>query len=1075
MNALIEAVVGRPRPVLLVLAVLIVAGLASYVSIPKEAEPDITIPQMYVNIVHEGISPEDAERLLIRPMETELRSLEGLDELRATASEGVAVLILEFDAGFDADQALSDVREKVDLARAELPQDSEEPFVQEVSMSMFPVLVVNLHGNVDERTLVALARRLRDQIETLPGVLDAAVGGDREELLEVILDPVALETYQLEYETIINYVARNNRLVAAGVLDSGEGRFSVKIPGVLESLTDLDSLPIKSDGLRTVTFGDLAEVRSTFKDPTNYARLDGERAIALEITKRSGANLIELVDAIEDLVDSAKASSQWPASVEVTLTQDRSREVRIMLNDLVNNVATAVLLVMIVILGALGLRSAGLVGISIPGSFLTGILVIAMLGYSMNIVVLFSLIMAVGMLVDGAIVVVEAAQVNLAHGYSPRRAYTEAAKRMAWPITASTATTLAAFMPLLFWPGLIGEFMKYLPITLLATLAASLAMALLFVPAVGALFSGGLGAAGAGAVGTGAVGTGAAGANAVGAGGAREATGMPADASGQPADLLAEARALLGEVRGFTAAYLRVVRAALATPWLVLIIAVTVLVGSFGAYTVYGRGVEFFPQIDPEFAVLNVHARGDLAVDERDAIVRKVEERILDMREFESVYTRAGTALGNDIAEDVIGRIQVAFIDWELRRPAEEILDEVRERTRDLAGIVVEPQTEDPGVTQGKPIRIELASDDDEKLTAAVARVHEAFAEVGELIDVTDNVPLPGIDWTLTVDREQAARFGTDISTIGSAVQLVTNGIYISAYRPDDADDEVDIRVRFPETVRNIGQLDDLTINTAGGSVPIGNFVSRRASPRVGSLHRTNGVRTLTVEADVPDGVLTDDKIAELADWFAAADWDPEVRVTFRGEAEDQAEAEAFLTRAFAAALFLMAIILVTQFNSFYQALLILTAVMFSTVGVLIGLLITDQPFGIVMSGIGVIALAGIVVNNNIVLIDTFNRLRDAGAEAVEAAVLTCSQRLRPVMLTTATTILGLMPMVLGMNIDLIHRHVEIGGPSTQWWTQLATAVAGGLAFATLLTLIVTPSLLVLGQRSRPDEPAPAG
>jgi multidrug efflux pump len=1044
MNALIEAIVSRPRPVMLVLVMLIVAGVTSYITIPKEAEPDIVIPQMYVNIVHEGISPEDSERLLIRPMEAELRTLEGLKELRATASEGVAAINLEFDAGFDADQALSDVREKVDLVRAELPADSEEPFVQEISMSMFPVLVVNLHGDVPERTLLAIARQLREEFETLAGVLEVQIGGEREELLEVIVDPIALETYQLGYEEILNYVSRNNRLVAAGILDSGEGRFAVKIPGVFERLEDLQSLPIKTDGLRTVTFGDVASVRRTFKDRTNYARLDGDRTISLEIRKRAGANILELVDAIEVMVDEARAL--LPETIDLTITQDNSEQVRTMLNDLANNVATAVLLVMIVILGSLGLRSAALVGISIPGSFLTGILVIAMLGYSMNIVVLFSLIMAVGMLVDGAIVVVESAQFNLSHGYSARRAYTEAAKRMAWPITASTATTLAAFMPLLFWPGMIGEFMKYLPITLLATLSASLVMALLFVPTVGAIF---------------------------GAGRTPVAEGAPPDSDAErPVDLLTDARTSLAEAKGLTAAYVGLVRAALARPVAVTLTACILLAGSFGLYEWLGRGYEFFPEIEPELAVINIHARGDLSVDERDALVRQVENRILDMPEYESVYTRAGAQLGNDIAEDIIGRIQLALIDWEFRRPAAEILNEVRERTSDLAGIIIEPQSQESGPTQGKPIQIVLSSDDQQKLYAAVARVHQAFDEVGELIDITDNIPVPGIDWRLTVDREQAARFGTDISTIGSAVQLVTNGIMIGDYRPDDADDEVDIRVRFPDRLRNVAQLDELTVNTTLGSVPIGNFVTRTAAPRVGSLHRTDGVRTLTVEADVPDGVLTDDKVAELEVWFAAAtDWDPAVGVAFKGEVADQAEAEAFLKRAFTAALFLMAIILVTQFNSFYQALLVLTAVVFSTVGVLVGLLITDQPFGIVMSGIGVIALAGIVVNNNIVLIDTFNRLRAAGAEVLESAVLTCAQRFRPVLLTTITTILGLMPMVLGMNIDLIRRHIEIGGPSTQWWTQLATAVAGGLAFATVLTLLVTPTLLVLGQRGRKSEP----
>jgi len=337
---------------------------------------------------------------------------------------------------------------------------------------------------------------------------------------------------------------------------------------------------------------------------------------------------------------------------------------------------------------------------------------------------------------------------------------------------------------------------------------------------------------------------------------------------------------------------------------------------------------------------------------------------------------------------------------------------------------------------------------------------------IGGLIDIVDSRPIPGIDWRLEVDREEAARFGADITTVGSAIQLVTNGILIGDYRPSDADDEVDIRVRFPEGERSIMQLDRLRVNTVNGPVPISNFVERVPAPRVGNLERTDGFRVLTVAADTEDGVLADTKVRELQAWIAGAGIDPAVDVRFRGENEDQAEAEAFLRKAFVAALFLMAIILVTQFNSFYQTLLILTAVMFSTIGVLLGLLITDQPFGVVMCGIGVIALAGVVVNNNIVLIDTYNIIRRKGVEPVTAVLLTCAQRLRPVLLTTVTTVLGLLPMVVGVNIDLFSRHVQIGGPTTQWWTQLATAVAGGLTFATVLTLVVTPCMLVLGERA---------
>jgi multidrug efflux pump len=1040
MHALIEAIVARPRPVLLLLVVLILWGAASFVLIPKEAEPDIPIPLIYVNIVHEGISPEDAERLLIRPMETELRTIEGLRELRATASEGVAVMILEFDAGFDADQALTDVREKVDLARAELPADSEEPFVQEVNIALFPVLVVMLHGDVPERTLVAIARELRDAFESLPGVLTAEIAGDREELLEVVVDPAKLESYNLGYEDIFNYVSRNNRLVAAGALDTGQGRFSVKVPGVFEDLDDLFELPIKTEGLKTVTFGDVATVRRTFKDPTGFARLNGERAIAIEISKRSGSNILEVVDSIRATV--AYAQTLWPENIQVTFTQDNSEDVRTMLSDLANNVATAIILVMIVILGALSLRSGGLVGLSIPGSFLTGILAIYLIGYSMNIVVLFSLIMAVGMLVDGAIIVVELAERNMGYGYPRNRAYIMAAKRMAWPVISSTATTLAAFMPLVFWPGLIGEFMKYLPVTLLLTLSASLAMALFFVPAAGSVLG-----------------------TKTGASGAPVKVDTTTESVDAETNILAEARQSLAEVSGPAHVYIDFVTRCLRHPARVLVIAVVLLAGVYTAYSLFGRGSEFFPEIEPTQAALNIHARGDLSVYERDALVRDVEERILDMPEFESVYARSGLGLGNDVDEDIVGRIQMRFIDWELRRSADEILDEVRARTADLAGMVVEPQEQESGITEGKPIQLELSSREPARLPAAVAKLREGMESLGGVIDITDNRPLPGIDWRMEVDRTQAAKFGLDVTTVGSAIQLITNGIMIGEYRPDDADDEVDIRVRFPETDRNISQLDRLTVNTPNGAVPIGNFMAREAAPRVGDLQRTDGNRVMNVAADVDDDVLSDDKIREIEQWLASADWDPAVDVAFKGESEDQREAEEFLQRAFAVGLFLIALILVTQFNGFYQTLLILSAIVFSTIGVLIGLLVTDQPFGVVMSGIGVIALAGIVVNNNIVLIDTYNIIRAAGAASVEAALLTCAQRLRPVMLTTVTTILGLLPMALGINFDLIGRHIEIGGPSTQWWTQLATAIAGGLAFATLLTLVMTPCMLVLGEQ----------
>ena len=1029
MKSLINAAFDRSRTVIALLVLILISGTVSYQNIPKEADPDVAIPIIYVSMRHEGISPEDAERLLVRPMEKELQTIEGVKEMRSDAKEGHASVLLEFDAGFDSDTALQDVREKVDLAKSELPDSSDEPSVNEVNVALFPVLVVTLAGEVPERTLLTLARSLQDKIEGLREVLEAEIAGDREEVVEVLIDPEVLDSYQLSYTEIIDFIWRNNRLVAAGALDTGEGRFSVKVPGLVESAEDMLAMPLKVVGDKVITIGDVTTLRRTFKDPQGFARVNGQPAISLEITKRVGENIIETIDQVKAIVEKERAT--WPEGVEVSFSQDKSKQVKIMLSDLQNNVLSAVLLVMVVVIGALGWRTGLLVGVAIPGSFLTGILIISAMGLTINIVVLFSLIMAVGMLIDGAIVVTEMADRKMAEGVPREKAYAFAARRMAWPITASTATTLAAFMPLLFWPGVMGEFMKYLPITLLATLSASLMMALIFVPTLGELL------------------------------GKRSAISESARRS-----LAASESGELHEIGGLTGLYVRFLEQALARPVKVLMLAIGVLVGVYGMYGLFGKGVEFFPEVEPELAQVHVRARGNLSVFEMNKLVEQVEQRILDMKEIETLYTRSGVDIrGDNLGEDVIGVLQMEFVDWDRRRPAKQIFAEIRKRTADLAGIIIEVREQEHGPPVGKPIQLQLSSHYPQMLEPAIAKLRQMVDEIGGFVDVEDSRPLPGIEWQIEVDRVQAARFGADIMVVGNAVQMVTNGIKVTDYRPGDSDDEVDIIVRMPADKRGLDRLDRLRVQTRYGLVPVSNFVTRSPAPKLGTINRVDGRRVMTLKADVPEGVLPATALKQVQAWMAEHSelLDPRIELSFKGEDEEQRESEAFLKSAFSIALFMMAVILVTQFNSFYQAFLILTAVVFSTVGVFLGLLTTVQPFGIVMSGIGVIALAGIVVNNNIVLIDTFNILRGKGIPVVEAVLRTGAQRLRPVLLTTITTILGLMPMVLKLNIDLVHREISHGAPSTQWWVQLATAVAGGLAFATVLTLVLTPCLLVLG------------
>ncbi|EIJ42956.1 cation/multidrug efflux pump [Beggiatoa alba B18LD] len=1021
MNALIDAAIYNKRVVLLLLAFILIAGTSAYSNIPKESDPDVAIPIIYVSISHEGISPEDAERLLVRPMEKELRTIEGIKEMTATAGEGHAAVTLEFDAGFNSEQALRDVQQKVDIAKAKLPAETEEPTVNEINVALFPILVVTVAGDVPERTLLRMARQLKDAVESIPAVLEVEITGNREEVLEIIINPLQIESYNLSYEEVLTLFQRNNQLIAAGALDTGQGRFNVKIPGVFETLQDINSLPIKVDGQRVITLGDVAEVRRTFKDPTSYARVNGKPALALEIKKRVGTNIIDTIEQVRTIVDAEK--KDFPKNIQISFIQDNSKDVRTILSDLQNNVLSAVILVAIVILAALGLRTTTLVVISIPGSFLLGILIIYYMGLTMNIVVLFSLILASGMLVDGAIVVTEYADRRLMEGMNRAEAYGLAAKRMAIPIITSTLTTLAVFFPLLFWPGVVGEFMKYLPITVIVTLSASLIVALFFMPALGALI------------------------------GKANSTPLP-DYDNVP----------LYKIRGITGLYVRTLGTLLKHPLKILLLALTALIGTYFIYAQYGKGVEFFPEIEPERGVINIRARGDLSVQERDKLVKEVEARILDMHEFASIYASSGILNRNDAPEDTIGVIQLELIDWKLRRPASQIFAEIRQRTKDLAGIAIEVRKPPSGPGDSKPIQLQVSAQIPDLLIPATKQIVDKMHSVEGLVDIEDNRPLPGIDWKLLVDREQASRFNTDILTIGSGIQLVTNGIKVGEYRPDDADEELDIRVRYPAENRSVDALDQLRISTNAGLVPISLFVDRQAQPQVGTLKRSDEKRVLTIKSAVAEGVLVNDKLNEIRAGLAALD-DPNIKVTFKGEEEDQKETQAFLGNAFFVAIFLVTLILVAQFNNFYQTGLILSAIIFSTVGVLLGLLITQQPFGIVMCGIGIIALAGIVVNNNIILIDTFNDLRRQGLELHEAVLRTCAQRLRPVFLTTFTTILGLIPMVLAVNIDFITRDITFGAPSTQWWTQLSTAIAGGLSFATLLTLVLTPCLLVLGHK----------
>ncbi|GLQ18091.1 efflux RND transporter permease subunit [Maritalea porphyrae] len=1030
----LENILRRPKSVVTIMLVLLLAGISAYITLPKEGQPAIDIPYLYVSISQTGVSPSDAERLLARPMETELRNLDGLKAMTSTSSTGHASIFLEFDINFDKDQAITDVREKVDRAKSQLPEDANEPTVNEIAISNFPTVTVAVYGDVPERALSQTARKLQDQLEGIASVRSVDMSGHREEVLDVVVDLNKLESYNLTTNQLFDALARNNLVVPAGTLDTGQGKFAIEVPGLIQSASDVYNLPLKTDGSSNVTFGDVATIQRTFKDATSFTRVNGQPAIILGVFKRLGENVIELSDAVRVKVEET-APDRNPA-IKTSVMIDQAKPAQDMLGSLQSAVLTAVALVMIVTIAMLGIRPALMIGLAIPTSFMMAFFFLQLIGMTVNMMIMFGLVLTVGMLVDGAIVIVEYADRKISEGMERREAFIRAAKLMFWPIVSSTGTTLAAFLPMLLWPGIIGKFMSYLPIMVIITLIASLITAMVFLPVIG---------------------------------------GLLARKKVSEKEKLA-AQALSGRdnfdpktVPGFTGGYVRFLNAIIRRPIMVLVVGVGMIVGIFMYYGANSTGVEAFPSIEPEYATVAVTGRGNYSpVEIRDLLI-EVETEVLKVGGIKEVVMNFGsTGAVSDTPPDTLGNLQLEFEPFKDRRLASEIFADIRENIKDIKGVGVELLEIEEGPPTGKDISMRVTAQSYDDLAPVVGKIRN-FVEfdLGNTMEVEDGRPLPGIDWKINVNREMAALYGIGVRDLSPYVQLVTSGVNLGTYRPDDAIDELDIRVRLPKEQRSFEALDSLRIITNAGLVPVSNFITREAVPKVAAISRRDSKYTMGVRANVTgekeDGtpVMAADKVEELKTWIGEQTWPQGVEFEFAGADEQTNETNAFMAQAGAAAMFLMFLILLTQFNSFYQVAITLSTVVMSVAGVLLGMLITGQSFSAIMTGVGIVSLAGIVVNNSIVLIDTYNRFRHEGADPISASLMTASQRLRPVLLTTITTVMGLIPMAMGVSLDFFGRSIIVGDPSGAWWIQLATAVISGLTFSTLLTLLMVPVLLV--------------
>ncbi|BCW89772.1 Multidrug resistance protein MdtC [Alphaproteobacteria bacterium SO-S41] len=1031
MTGIVAWAVTNSRLVWAMIVMSLTIGLIAYSSIPREAEPNIDFPFVNITLLHPGISPEDAERLLIRPMETQLRTIEGLKKITSTGMLGMANIGLEFDANFDSERAIRQVNEKVDIAKAELPSDTEEPIVQEASTALNPSITIVLAGDVPDRVLFKVADDLEEKLETISTVLSADISGKRDDQLEIVIDPAKLQSYGVSLTEFFQAVTRNNTLIPAGSLDTGKGRFAVKIPGLIETREDVLNLPIKADGGTVVTLGDVADIRRTFVDASVYSRFNGKPAVSLDVVKRTGTNIMATITATKAMVDELKKT--WPPGVTVSYTQDQSGFIDRTLHSLTQMVVLAIILVMIVVVGALGLRSGLLVGFAIPTSFILGITFLWIAGLTLNQMVMFSLILSVGMLVDGAIIVVEFADRKMAEGLPPRDAYRMAGTRMFWPVVSSAAATIAAFMPMLFWPGIPGKFMQYFPITLIAVLSASTLVAMIFLPVIGGVFG------------------------KHPPGGEEALKAVAASETGN-----------LDKIPGITGAYARFIGRRVHKPRRIIAGAVVVLIAVYWVFGNSGTPVEFFVSTDPEFARVVVSARGNLSADEKRDLTMEVECEVLTVAGIKGLNTVTGVSGGGQrqLPEDTVGVMFLEFVPFQERKPGREIIQEIRDKTKHIAGVRIEVEELGGGPQQGKDIDIEVRSDEPEALGAVTAQLRAFMATQPGLIDISDTRPLPGIEWALKVDRAKAGTYGVAVSDVGAVVQLVTTGVKVGEYRPNDVTDEVDIRVRFPLEARSIAALSELRVPTAGGMIPVTNFMTVVPQPQVNKVVRVDGKRVLHVLANTEQekGYYPTAAVAKIREWASTAKLDPRAELKFRGSDEQQNESQAFLMVAAFATMALIGAIMLLQFNSYWHVIIVLSAVVFSTAGVFIGIMVMGQNFSLIMTGTGIVALAGIIVNNNIVFVDTFQHLKAQGMDTYEAAIRTAAQRFRPVLLTKATAIAGMFPLMMAFEVDFSNREIIIGGPDAGQWVQMATAIVWGLLFASLLTLMVTPCMLALPQ-----------
>ncbi len=1014
--------------VFVLLFLIVVGGFAAYINLPIESFPDITQPVVFVSVSYLGVAPADMETLVVQPLEDKLQEITNIKNLTSTSSEGFSSIIVEFEPDMEIDEAVRKVREKVDQARPEMPEDINEPMVQEINFENIPIMIISIVGDQPLELLKKTAEDLQEKIEEINGVLSVNISGGLDREVKVNVLPSRLIHNNLGIEDVISAIQNENITIPGGTVESDALKWNVRIPGEYTSIDDLRNTVVKARNGQPIYLRDLAEIQFGYKEANSYSRLNGRPSVTLSVQKRSGENIIRITDEVKAIF--VEESSDFPSRTSYSIVVDFSEDIRLLVDDLQNNIIAGLLLVILVLYFFMGGRNGLLVGLAIPLSMLISFIVLSLLGYTLNFIVLYSLILSLGMLVDNSIVIVENIYRQHREGKDLLRAAREATSEVGAAVIVSTLTTLLAFLPLLFWQGIIGEFMKFLPITLIITLSSSLFVALVINPVMAASF-----------------------------------LKVSKRTKELPGDRI---------LRRLNIHYEKVLRWALRTKphrFVSLLFTGLAFIGMMGIFIVFNHGMEFFPELEPSQFIVEVEAPLGSRLEYSDKIVREIERRINSTTDMEDYVADVGTVSnffnfgGSGGGSSNRSQVTIDLIDLKDRtQPSLSTLERVTQSMKNIPGARIDVTLPQNGPPTGKPVKIQIKGEDFSTLIAISDEIMEKIEDVPGIARLKSDFETGSPELRIQVDREKAALQGLNTFHIANTIRTAVNGTKASEFRVDT--DEYDIVVRYGKDYRkNYNDLLNLTIFNEGVHHPLANFVTLNLTTGLSNVNHVDGERVVTITADAI-GRSAAEVLAETKRRLEDYDMRAGYTISFSGQDEEQRSSMQFLIRALMIAVVLIFFVLVAKFNSITLPVVIMVTVVLSFIGVFIGLLVTFKPFSIIMTGIGVISLAGIVVNNAIVLIDYIQKLRARNIDKIQAIIQAGKTRMRPVLLTAITTILGLLPLTIGITIDFIGlftgdigNFIQFGAESSQFWSGMGVVVIFGLAFSTFLTLLVVPVL----------------